>query len=85
MKSAVVKKYDAKIDSKRRITLRNARFDYFHVEEFADGKIILEPRELVKPFEVSAGTLAMMDSAVENLKDGNVSDAIDFSDFEDIA
>lgn len=85
MKSAVVKKYDAKIDSKRRITLRNARFDYFHVEEFADGKIILEPRELVKPFEVSANTLAMMDSAVENLKNGNVSDAIDFSDFEDIA
>lgn len=85
MKSAVVKKYDAKIDSKKRITLRNARFDYFHVEEFADGKIILEPRELVKPFEVSAGTLAMMDSAVENLKNGNVSDAIDFSDFEDIA
>lgn len=85
MKSAVVKKYDAKIDSKKRLTLRNARFDYFHVEEFADGKIILEPRELVKPFEVSAGTLAMMDSAVENLKNGNVSDAIDFSDFEDIA
>lgn len=60
----------AKIDSKKRLTLRNARFDYFHVEEFADGKIILEPRELVKPFEVSAGTLAMMDSAVENLKNG---------------
>ena len=33
-----VKAYDAKMDSKRRITLRNALYEYYHVEEFEDGR-----------------------------------------------
>lgn len=77
-----VKTYDAKIDVKKRITLRNSRFDYYHVKEFADGRIVLEPRELVAPFEVSQATLSMMDSAVANLKKGKVSRPVDLSEFE---
>ena len=73
METVAVKSYDAKIDSKKRITLRNALYEYFHIEEYADGKIVLEPRVLVKPFEVSKNTLAMMDSSVENFKNGIVS------------
>jgi hypothetical protein len=43
---------------------------------------MLEPRELVAPFELSMNTLAMMDSAMANLKKGKVSKPIDLSAFE---
>lgn len=83
MKTVAIKSYDAKIDSKKRITLRNALYEYFHIEEYADGKIVLEPRVLVKPFEISKNTLSMMDSSVENLRNGIVSDPIDLSAFRE--
>ena len=78
-----IKEYDAKLDSKKRITLRNNNFDYYHVQEMSDGTIILFPRELTAPFQVSARTLAMMDKSMENLRAGKVSAAIDLSEFED--
>lgn len=81
--AVAVKAYDARIDAKKRITLRNAVFEYFHVMEYDDGRIVLEPRVLTPPFQISANTLSMMDTAVENLKKGKVSDVIDLSDFED--
>lgn len=78
---AVARSYDAKVDAKKRITLRSARFEYYNVKEYADGSILLEPRELAVPFSVSANTLAMMDAAVENFKGGKVSDPVDLSEF----
>ncbi len=78
-----VREYDAKLDSKKRITLRNATYDYCHVFEMKDGKIILEPRELVKPFSISANTLNMMDTAVGNLKNRKVSEKLNLSEFEE--
>ena len=81
--STAVREYDAKIDSKKRITLRSNNFQYYHVQEMTDGTIILSPRELSVPFQVSANSLAMMDSSVENMRTGNVSAAIDLSVFED--
>ena len=83
MTEMTVREYDAKLDSKKRITLRNAIFDYFHVSEMEDGRIVLEPRELVKPFSVSANTLSMMDKSVENMKNNRVSEKLDLSEFED--
>lgn len=71
-----INSYNSKIDSKNRITLRKARFDYYNVQEFDDGKIVLEPRVLVPPFEVSKKTLKMMDKSVTNLKKNKVSDPI---------
>lgn len=81
MNAVAVKTYNTKIDSKKRITLKNALCEYFHVEEYSDGKIILEPRELIKPFELSKNTLEMMDKSVENIKKGETSEAIDFSEY----
>ena len=78
----IVKEYDAKMDTKKRITLRNTLFEYYHVAEMADGRIILEPRELVAPFKVSEKTLKTMDESMENLKKGKVSEALDLSEFE---
>ena len=81
--ATALKEYDAKLDSKKRLTLRTNAFDYYHVMEMDDGIIILQPRELTAPFRVSANTLEMMDQAMENIKTGRVSPAIDLSDFEE--
>lgn len=58
---AVLREYDAHVDAKKRLALRSARFEYYHVSELSDGRIILEPRELTAPMSVSADTLKMSD------------------------
>ena len=75
--------YDLKKDSKNRVTLRESAFNYYHAIQFDDGRILLEPRELIAPFQVSENTLHMMDQSMENYKAGKVSEAIDLSEFED--
>ena len=57
--------------------------DYYHVVEFPNGKIELQPRVLVEPFEISEDTLRMMDSAMDNYKKGIVSEPIDLSEFKE--
>ena len=81
MQTITLQTYDAKIDSRKRITLRNAKYDYYNVQEFEDGRIIMEPRVLIAPIEISSNTLAMMDASIANLKQGKVSGAIDLSEF----
>ena len=77
-----VKDYTVHIDSKKRITLRGAMFQYYNVKEYENGCIMLEPRELKVPDSISAKTLEDMDRAVRNFKSGDVSHAIDLSDFQ---
>ncbi len=81
--TTILKEYDAKVDSKKRITLRDAMYEYYHIEEFDDGSIILKPRELVPPSQISEKSLAMMDNSIENLKQGKVSEAVNLTEFED--
>ncbi|MDO4962219.1 MAG: hypothetical protein Q4E57_10305 [Eubacteriales bacterium] len=76
-----VKDYTVHIDSKKRVTLRGALYQYYNVREYENGCIMLEPRELTIPDSISARTLADMDKAISNFKAGNVSSAIDLSDF----
>jgi len=52
-----VKEYDAKLDSRKRLTIREAEYDHYHVREFEDGRIVLEPRVLVSPNARTAETL----------------------------
>ena len=80
---AAIREYDAKIDSRKRLTLRSTSFEYYHVQEMANGTIILEPRELTAPFRVSVNTLAMMDASIGNLNSGKVSPAINLSSFKE--
>jgi len=77
----MVKEYDARLDTKKRMTIRGAHYDHYHVVEYSDGRILLEPRELVAPFELSARTLAMIDTSMESFKNGRVSEPIDLSAF----
>ena len=76
-----VKDYTVHIDSKKRVTLRGAAYQYYNVREYKNGCIILEPRELTVPESVSARTLKDIDRAIANFKKGNVSEAVDLSDF----
>ncbi len=79
----IIREYDARIDAKKRVTLRNVLFDFYHIKEYDDGNILLEPRELVEPFSVSANTLSMLDSSMSNLKNGKASEPIELSEFSE--
>ena len=81
MEAAIKTNYNAHLDSKRRLTLRGASHEDYNVKEYDNGFILLEPRELVVPSEISANTLKMMDESVKNMTAGNVSEAIDLSEF----
>jgi len=73
----IVKRYDAKLDNKKRLTIRGANFDFYNVQEFNDGTLVLKPRVLIDPNEISENSLRMMDKSIENLKKGNASSPID--------
>ena len=77
----VVKDYTVHIDSKKRVTLRGALYQYYNVKEYDNGCIMLEPRELTVPKSISAATLRDMDKVISNFKMGEVSQPIDLSDF----
>ena len=76
-----VKDYTVHIDSKKRVTLRGALYQYYNVKEYDNGCIMLEPRELTIPESISATTLRDMDKAISNFRMGEVSQPIDLSDF----
>ena len=44
-----MKDYIAHLDSKKRVTLRGALYQYYNVKEYGNGCIVLEPRELTVP------------------------------------
>ena len=77
-----VKDYTVHIDSKKRVTLRGALYQYYNVKEYDNGCIMLEPRELTVPESISAATLRDMDKAIGNFRMGEVSQPIDLSDFQ---
>ena len=76
-----IKDYTVHIDSKKRITLRGALYQYYNVKEYKNGCIILEPRELSVPVSISARTLKDMDKAIVNFRLDKVSPLVDLSDF----
>lgn len=62
-----IKDYIAHLDSKKRITLRGARYSYYNVREYENGCILLVPREMTVPDSVSADDLREMDRTVGKL------------------
>ena len=69
---AILKTYDVRLDSKKRITIRNPKYEYYHVVEQENGVVVLEPRQLIDPLTVSKKTLKMMDESVDNINKGVV-------------
>ena len=80
---SIIKKYEAKLDSKHRITIRESQYQYFQVTQHSDGHLELLPRVLVDSKEISSTTLKMMDRSVENLQSGKVSESINLDSIKE--
>jgi hypothetical protein len=78
---SIIKQYDAKLDEKKRLTIRGSKFDFYHIDEFNDGTLVLRPRVLIDPDELSANTLQMMDKSIKNLKNGKVSKPVNLDKY----
>ncbi len=77
------KEYDTVLDAKKRVTIRGkAKYKNFHVKEFSNGIIVLEPRELKVPDDISENTLKMVYSSIKNFKKGKVGSHLDFSKYK---
>jgi len=68
-KKKVIIKYDAKLDSKNRLTIRESQFAHYSVNVMDNGEIVLKPRILVDPNKINTSTLK---KSMENLKKGKV-------------
>lgn len=79
---SIVKEYEAKLDSKQRITIRGSEYKYYQVKEYGDGHLELLPRILVDPKEISRNTLNMMDKSIKNMRNGKVSKPIDLDSIQ---
>jgi hypothetical protein len=78
--------YDARVDSKKRVTIRNTKVDYFRVIEAKDGTVLLKPRVLkdagvsarvLKDAPVSPRTLRCIGKSIANAKAGKRSKPVD--------
>lgn len=78
---SIVKQYDAKLDERKRLTIRGSKFDFYHVKEFNDGTLVLKPRVLIDPEDLSENTLRMIDRSMTNLQKGNASQPIDLDKY----
>ncbi|TVP76791.1 MAG: hypothetical protein EA353_11545 [Puniceicoccaceae bacterium] len=79
MEVAIKKNYDTKLDTKRRVTIRNAQTEFYHVTEYEDGTVKLEPRVLVSP-----DMLKQIDAAVKRHKTGHRGTKLDWSKMPEV-
>jgi len=80
----VVKQYNAKLDTKKRMTIRNTDYDHYEVNVFEDGNILLKPQMLINADELSLNALKVMDRSVLNFKKGKASKPINFKKYLNI-
>ena len=75
------REYEAKLDSKKRLTVRETQYEYYHVSQFDDGTIVLKPCVLVDADLLSEKSLKMLDDSIKNFKKGRVSKKIDIEKY----
>lgn len=80
----VIAEYDVKRDARKRVTLRASPYDYYHATEYADGSVVLEPRELRVPDSIFRRTLEDIYAAVRNLDVRVVGEEFDLSEVQDL-
>jgi len=77
----IIKQYNAKLDIKKRMTIRNSDYDHYEVNVFEDGNILLKPQMLINADELSLNTLKMMDRSILSFKKGKVSKPINYKKY----
>lgn len=80
-KKKVIKKYEAKLDSKNRLTIRESKFDHYSVNVMDNGEIVLKPRILLDPNNIDASTLKTIEKSMANLKKGKVGKVFEPNEF----
>lgn len=75
---------DVRLDSSNRVTISKPMYEYYAMKQFADGTIVLEPRVLVTPGEVSRRVLSDMDDVMRNLGAGVAGDEFDLTEVQDL-
>ena len=75
------RKYDTKLDSKKRVVLRGAQHTFYSVNEKPNGTILLTPKMLVDVEPISEHTLEMIDRSMKNLDKGAVFGPVDLTEF----
>lgn len=81
-KKKVIKKYNAKLDSKNRLTIRESQFAHYSVNVMDNGEIVLKPRILIDPNTINEATLKTIEKSMLNLKKGKVGKAFNPDEFD---
>lgn len=79
----IIAEAHVKKDSRNRVTLPQATYDYYRVAVFEDGHIELFPQVLTEPL-VSARTLGMMDASIEHFARGEAGPVLDLADGDEV-
>ncbi len=82
--SSIPLPYAVKRDSENRITLSNAAFSSYVVEELPGGCILLRPETDAEDYRLSLETFDMIVESARNFEKGIVSDVIDLSEDDGI-
>ena len=69
--------YIAKLDSKKRLAVRNARSEYYAVAELEGGVLLLRPQEEFRLEDLPPEVLSLIDASSANFRAGLVSEPID--------
>ncbi len=72
--ATILSEKDVKLDSKHRVTVRKPVAEHYRMKQYDDGRIVLEPMELV-----SKKTLEEMQKAVAQVKQGIEGAPVDMS------
>jgi hypothetical protein len=72
-----VTRYHTRLDSKKRIVLRGAEYEYYEVQQKKNGSFLLTPKVLEEPYVISRRTLQDIEESMANLKKGIVGRRID--------
>lgn len=82
--NTVISEFDVKVDNRKRVALKEAEFEHYHVIAFDDGHYELRPQFMIDA-AISRRTLGMMDAAVANWRDGRVGAPLDVALLEALA
>lgn len=84
MKEEKIEEYEAKLDNKRRCVIRGVPpYDRYHIEVYKSGRVVMTPRVLASPEQLSSKTLKMISKSAENMKKGKVGQKVDFDKYRD--
>jgi len=80
MPQLIAKEYQARLDTKNRLTLRGVTAKFYVVQILEGGSIVLSPQKLVPmSTPISEEILAQIGRSVGNLKKGKVGGPIDLN------